>query len=68
MRCAALLAISACSDSRSALQQTLRQPTLAGSDVIISRVMADPSLVPDDRGEWIELANIGSDSTDLRGW
>ncbi|MBC7672988.1 MAG: lamin tail domain-containing protein [Polaromonas sp.] len=68
MRCAALLAISACSDSRSALQHALRQPTLSGSDVIISRVMADPSLVPDDRGEWIELANLGSDSTDLRGW
>jgi hypothetical protein len=68
IRCAALLTISACSDSRSALQQSLRQPSLSGSDVIISRVMADPSLVPDDRGEWIELANLGSDSTDLRGW
>ena len=68
LRCVALLAISACSDSRSALQQSLRQPSLLGSDVIISRVMADPSLVPDDRGEWIELANLGSDSTDLRGW
>ena len=30
--------------------------------------MADPSLVPDDRGEWIELANLGSDSTDIHGW
>ena len=68
IRCAALLAISACSDSRAALQQSLRQPSLSGSDVIISRVMADPTLVPDDRGEWIELANLGSDSTDLRGW
>ena len=68
IRCAALLTISACSDSRSALQRSLRQPSLSGSDVIISRVMADPSLVPDDRGEWIELANLGSDSTDLRGW
>ena len=66
--CAVLTAITACSDSRSAIQQSLRQPLLSGSDIIISRVMADPSLVPDDRGEWIELANLGTDSTDLRGW
>ena len=68
LRCATLLALTACSDSRSALQQSLRQLSLSGSDIIISRVMADPNLVPDDRGEWIELANLGSDSTDLRGW
>ena len=68
LRCAALVVLSACSDSRSALQQSLRQVSLSGSDIIISRVMADPTLVPDDRGEWIELANLGSDSTDLRGW
>ncbi|CAN5819834.1 hypothetical protein BH11GEM1_BH11GEM1_02670 [soil metagenome] len=68
MRCAALFAITACSDSRSAIQHSLRQPSLSGNDVIISRVMADPSLVPDDRGEWIELSNPGNDSTDIRGW
>lgn len=63
---AALLALlTACGDSRAAL---LRSPSLVGSDVIISRVMADPSVVSDDRGEWIEIANLGGDSTDLRGW
>ena len=66
--CATLAVVTACSDSRSAMQESLRQPSLSGSGVIISRVMADPSLVPDDRGEWIELANLGSDSTDIRGW
>ena len=30
--------------------------------------MADPSVVSDDRGEWVEIANLGADSTDLRGW
>ena len=66
--CATLFGIAACSDSRAAVLRSLRQPSLSGSDIIISRVMADPSLVPDDHGEWIELANLGSDSTDLRGW
>lgn len=66
--CATVFSIAACSDSRAAVLRSLRQPSLSGSDIIISRVMADPSLVPDDHGEWIELANLGSDVTDLRGW
>jgi competence protein ComEC len=61
---ATLLASSACGDARGVLQSA---PT-AGSDLIISRVMADPSAVSDDRGEWIEIANLGADSIDLRGW
>ena len=66
--CATFFSIAACSDSRAAVLRSLRQPSLSGSDIIISRVMADPAQVPDERGEWIELANLGSDSTDLRGW
>ena len=64
-----LFVLAECSDARSAFQQTvLRQPTLSGSDLAISRVMADPTAVPDERGEWIEIANLGADSLDLRGW
>ena len=64
-----LVVLAACGDSRAAFQRSfLRGPSHAGDDVIISRVMADPSAVSDDRGEWVELANLGSDSTDLRGW
>ena len=65
---ALLLALAACSDSRAAQRSLLRGPSLAGSDLIISRVMADPSTVSDDRGEWVEIANLGADSTDLYGW
>ena len=64
----AVLVMAACADSRAALRQSLRQPSFAGNDLIISRVMADPSAVSDDRGEWVEIANLGADSTDLRGW
>jgi competence protein ComEC len=37
-------------------------------DVIISRVMVDPTAVSDERGEWIEIANLEPDSVDLHGW
>ena len=60
--------MAACGDTRAALQQSLRLPSLAGSDLIIARVMADPSVVSDDRGEWVEIANLSADSADLRGW
>jgi competence protein ComEC len=30
--------------------------------------MADPRAVPDERGEWIEITNTGTDAADLRGW
>ena len=64
-----LVVLAACGDSRAAFQRSfLRGPSQASDDVIISRVMADPSAVSDDRGEWVELTNLGSASTDLRGW
>ena len=63
------MALTACGDSRATGQRSLlRLPSLAGSDLIISRVMADPSAVSDDLGEWVEIANLSADSTDLRGW
>jgi competence protein ComEC len=40
----------------------------AGRDLSITRVMADPTTVTDDRGEWIELTNTGTVAADLYGW
>lgn len=37
-------------------------------DVVINEVMADPSLVADSAGEWVELFNTSDRSIDLRGW
>ena len=39
-----------------------------GRDLAISRVMADPTAMADDRGEWIELTNTGTVAADLYGW
>src|SRR5215218_3464645 len=39
-----------------------------GRDLAITRVMADPAAVADDRGEWIELTNTGTVAADLYGW
>jgi competence protein ComEC len=39
-----------------------------GRDLVITRVMADPTAVADDRGEWIELRNAGTVAADLYGW
>ena len=39
-----------------------------GRDLAITRVMADPTAVADDRGEWIEITNTGTGAADLYGW
>ena len=39
-----------------------------GRDLAIARVMADPTAVADDRGEWIELTITGTVAADLYGW
>jgi competence protein ComEC len=39
-----------------------------GRDLVIARVMIDPVTVSDERGEWIEIANVGSVAADLAGW
>lgn len=62
----ALCTAAGCADTRTS-------GALAGvfthtRDVIISRVMVDPTLVSDERGEWIEITNLEPDSIDLRGW
>jgi competence protein ComEC len=44
------------------------EPRATGRDLVVSRAMIDPSAVPDDRGEWIEIANVGGTAADLDGW
>jgi uncharacterized protein len=39
-----------------------------GRELAIPRVMADPTAVADDRGEWIEIMNTGTVTADLHGW
>lgn len=40
----------------------------AGPQIVINEVMADPSKVTDDSGEWVEIHNWGSTSINLQGW
>src|SRR5688500_15457449 len=42
--------------------------TGAENPVVINEVMADPSAVADDRGEWLEVHNTGSSPVSLQGW
>ncbi|MBW3571896.1 MAG: lamin tail domain-containing protein [Gemmatimonadetes bacterium] len=39
-----------------------------GPKIVINEVMADPTKVTDDNGEWMEIHNWGSSSIDLKGW
>ena len=39
-----------------------------GGALIINEVMADPSAVSDDAGEWLEVRNSGTLSVNLQGW
>jgi beta-lactamase superfamily II metal-dependent hydrolase len=40
----------------------------AGPQIVINEVMADPSKVTDENGEWIEVHNWGKSSISLQGW
>lgn len=46
------------------------RPVTTGAEnpVVINEVMADPSAVTDDRGEWFEVHNTGTSSVSLQGW
>ena len=73
---AGIIAVSfaaACADNipTSALSPThapRMSVTGAENPVVINEVMADPSAVGDDRGEWFEVHNTGSSSVSLQGW
>lgn len=60
---AVLLAGAACGD---------RTARAAGGDaaarVVIHELLVNPRAVPDERGEWIELRNLGDAPVALRGW
>lgn len=44
-------------------------PVFAGpGDVVINEIMKNPSLVPDDKGEWFELYNPTDSDIDIDGW
>ncbi len=36
--------------------------------VVINEIMANPSAVLDEAGEWLELVNPGNEAVDLEGW
>ncbi|HEY0970856.1 MAG TPA: lamin tail domain-containing protein, partial [Gemmatimonadales bacterium] len=40
----------------------------APARVVVHELMADPAAVPDGRGEWLELRNLGDAPVELRGW
>jgi beta-lactamase superfamily II metal-dependent hydrolase len=64
---AALALLAACTDSSIGPAG----PSLnvsAGPQIVINEVMADPTKVTDDVGEWIEIHNWGRSSIDLQGW
>lgn len=52
-------------DRRCAVARVVPGP-LAG-DVVMTELMVNPSLTPDPRGEWIELASLGADEVNLSG-
>ena len=41
---------------------------MADTDIIITEIMIDPQDVRDNRGEWFELYNRGTDPVVLEGW
>lgn len=40
----------------------------AGPQIVINEVMADPTKVTDENGEWVEIHNWGRTSISLQGW
>jgi beta-lactamase superfamily II metal-dependent hydrolase len=72
--CAALLLpllVATCSEpivSPSVQTQTAVAALVAGGGIVINEVMADPSAVSDDAGEWIEVHNTGSTTVNMTGW
>ncbi|HEX2208365.1 MAG TPA: lamin tail domain-containing protein [Longimicrobium sp.] len=64
---AALALLAACADSAI----TPAGPSLsvsAGPQIVINEVMADPSKVADENGEWVEIHNWGNSPISLQGW
>ncbi|HEX2076525.1 MAG TPA: lamin tail domain-containing protein [Longimicrobium sp.] len=64
---AGLALLAACADDASGPAGPLFTVS-AGPQVVINEVMADPSKVTDENGEWIEIHNWGGSSLNLQGW
>ena len=70
-RLAALVSVVVFGMASSLSAQRAARATSGGAPepkLVISRVMADPTVVPDERGEWIEITNLSDAGIDLRGW
>ena len=66
-----LAATAACAER--APLEPVAPPELAtaaatGPRLVVNEVMADPSAVTDDAGEWFEVHNWGASAIDLQGW
>lgn len=65
----AAVILAACADSaRTPVESGPSLSVSAGPALVINEVMADPSAVLDDAGEWIEVHNRGATAIDLQGW
>ena len=63
--------LTACADklpTQSPEPLPARSTVAATTEIIVNEVMADPSAVTDDMGEWFEVHNYGGSSVDLQGW
>ncbi|HEU0013591.1 MAG TPA: lamin tail domain-containing protein [Longimicrobium sp.] len=64
-----LLLLAACADDLAPLPPGPSANTLPNAPkLVINEVMADPSAVADDQGEWLEVHNWGSSAVSLQGW
>jgi competence protein ComEC len=54
--------------SPSGVDEPAAAATASGAGIVINEVMADPTKVLDDSGEWLEVYNIGTTAVDLQGW
>ncbi|HEX2095484.1 MAG TPA: lamin tail domain-containing protein [Longimicrobiaceae bacterium] len=66
----AAVLVSGCAEQAltSADPEPLRAVAAAGPQLTLNEVMADPSAVGDDVGEWFEVHNWGAVAVDLQGW
>lgn len=67
---ASLLVMTACAEfpTQSIPTPVPTRSAAASSQIVINEVMADPSAVGDDMGEWFEVHNFGATAVNLQGW
>lgn len=57
-----------CDRQSSPVEPLPQAAAMAGPLLVINEVLADPSAVTDDNGEWIEVHNAGDAAINLQGW